>query len=95
MIAGLAAALALPAAPAGADVTMSDFRVQPQSSSAGGHPNVTITQTLSRLGVGRRQDLFVRLAPGLLGNPQSAAACAASQFAADACPREACGEAWW
>ncbi|HEX2415263.1 MAG TPA: hypothetical protein VHJ37_08615 [Thermoleophilaceae bacterium] len=90
VIAGLAAALALPAAPAGADVTMSDFRVQPQAPAAGGHPNVTITQALSYDSASDDvKDSFVRLAPGLLGNPQSAAACAASQFAADACPREA------
>ena len=90
VIAGLGAALALPTAPATADVTMSDFKVEPQSLAAGGHPNVTITQTLSYDSAADDvKDSFVRLAPGLLGNPQSAAACTAAQFTADACPQEA------
>jgi hypothetical protein len=89
-IAGLGLALVLPAAPAAADVTMSDFKVAPQSRAAGGHPNVTITQTLSYDSASDDvRNSFVRLAPGLLGNPQSAVACGAQQFAADACPREA------
>ena len=32
------------------------------------------------------KDSFVRLAPGLLGNPQNAAFCGPEPFAADACP---------
>ena len=89
VIAALGAALALSAGPASADVTMSGFRVEPQSLAAGGHPNVTITQTLSYDSAADDvRDAFVRLAPGLLGNPQAAAVCPPQQYAADACPSD-------
>ena len=76
LVLGLAALVALPAS-ASADVTLSDFRVEPSSKAAGGHPDVTITQNF---GYGAStsdsvKDAFVRLQPGLLGNPQSAGFC--------------------
>ena len=90
MIAVLGVVLALSAGPASAEVRMSGFSVVPQSPLAGGHPNVTITQTLSYSSASDDvKDAFVRLAPGLLGNPQAAALCGPQQFAADGCPREA------
>jgi hypothetical protein len=71
-------------------VTLTDFKVEPASTQGGGHPNVTITQTF---GYGSDsddsvKDGFVRLQPGLLGNPQSAAFCSQEQFGADSCPAD-------
>jgi hypothetical protein len=87
----LGAALAMAAMPAAASagVTMTDFKVEPSSKQGGGHPNVTITQTFSYdSGSDSVKDAFVRLQPGLLGNPQSAAFCTQAQFTADACPAD-------
>jgi hypothetical protein len=69
---------------------MSDFRVEPSSKAGGGHPNVTITQTF---GYGAStsdsvKDAFVRLQPGLLGNPQAAGFCTQEQFKSDTCPAD-------
>jgi hypothetical protein len=69
---------------------MSDFKVEPSSKAGGGHPDVTITQTF---GYGAStsdsvKDAFVRLQPGLLGNPQSAAFCSQQQFQSDSCPAD-------
>jgi hypothetical protein len=85
---GLATLFALPA-PASADVTMTDFKVEPSEKQGGGHPNVTITQTFSySSGSDSAKDAFVRLQPGLLGNPQNAAFCSQAQFSSDTCPEE-------
>ena len=67
---------------------MTDFKVEPASKKGGGHPNVTITQVF---GYGSdtddsAKDAFVRLQPGLLGNPQNAAFCSQQQFSSDSCP---------
>ena len=71
----LLALLAVPA-PALADVTLTEFKVEPSSPQAGGHPSVKITQAFSYSNTtDDAQDTFVRLAPGLLGNPQNAALC--------------------
>jgi hypothetical protein len=82
--------LALPA-PALAGVTLTDFRVEPSDLQAGGHPSVKITQAFSYTGgTDDAQDTFVRLAPGLLGNPQNAALCTGEQMRATAgCPADA------
>ena len=72
LVLGLVALLVLPAT-ASAAVTMTDFKVEPASKQGGGHPNVTITQTFSYDNTTDSvKDAFVRLQPGLLGNPQSA-----------------------
>lgn len=89
VLALVAAAAVLPAT-ASADVTLTDFKVEPASPQGGGHPNVTITQTF---GYGSDtddsvKDGFVRLQPGLLGNPQSAGFCSQAQFSADNCPED-------
>jgi hypothetical protein len=85
-IAGLGLALALPGS-AFATIELTGFSVEPTSRAAGGHPNVTITQSLGYSSAADDvKDAFVRLPPGLLGNPQAAAICAPPQFAADACP---------
>jgi hypothetical protein len=75
-------------APALADVTLTEFKVEPSSLQAGGHPTVKITQGFSYTSTtDDAQDTFVRLAPGLLGNPQNAALCGGQQMRSSAgCP---------
>jgi hypothetical protein len=88
LVFGVAALLLLPAQ-ASANVTMTDFKVEPASKQGGGHPNVTITQTFSYSnGSDSVKDAFLRLQPGLLGNPQNAAFCTQQQFTADGCPAD-------
>jgi hypothetical protein len=89
LVLGLAVAAALPA-PAFADVTLTGFTVEPSSTQGGGHPNVTITQTFGYGGDSDDsvKDGFVRLQPGLLGNPQAAALCSQQQFSSDSCPAD-------
>ena len=71
LVVGVAALLVLPAS-ASATVTMTDFKVEPSSKQGGGHPSVTITQSFSYDNTTDSvKDAFVRLQPGLLGNPQS------------------------
>jgi hypothetical protein len=85
----MVAAITLSAS-ASAAVTMTGFTVTPSSKQAGGHPNVTITQNFS-YGSSTSdsvKDAFVRLQPGMLGNPQSAAFCSQQQFHADTCPAD-------
>jgi hypothetical protein len=79
--------LAVPA-PAYAGVTLTEFKVEPASLQAGGHPSVKITQAFSYSNTtDDAQDTFVRLAPGLLGNPQNAALCTGEQMRSSAgCP---------
>jgi len=74
---------------ASATVAMTDFKVEPNSKQGGGHPSVTITQSFSYSSASDSvKDAFVRLQPGLLGNPQSAAFCTQAQFQADSCPAD-------
>ena len=71
-------------------MTLTDFKVEPASKQGGGHPNVTITQTFDygSSSTDSVKDAFVRLQPGLLGNPQNAAFCSQQQFQADSCPAD-------
>ena len=88
LVLGLAALLVLPAS-ASATVTMTEFKVEPSSKQGGGHPSVTISQSFSYdNNTDSVKDAFVRLQPGLLGNPQSAAFCTQAQFQADNCPAD-------
>jgi hypothetical protein len=76
-------------ASAAADVTLTDFKVEPSSLQGGGHPDVTITQSFSYSSSSDSvKDAFVRLPPGLLGNPQAAGFCSQEQFTADSCPAD-------
>jgi hypothetical protein len=89
LVLGLVVAATLPAT-ASAAVTMTNFKVEPASKQAGGHPDVTITQAF---GYGSSttdsvKDAFVRLQPGLLGNPQNAGFCTQQQFQSDSCPAD-------
>ena len=84
----VAALLVLPAS-ASATVTMTEFKVEPSSKQGGGHPDLTITQSFTYdNSTDSVKDAFVRLQPGLLGNPQSAAMCTQAQFQADSCPAD-------
>jgi hypothetical protein len=88
LVFGVAALLVLPAS-ASATVTMTDFKVEPSSKQGGGHPSVTITQSFEYSNkTDSVKDAFVRLQPGLLGNPQAAAMCTQAQFQADSCPAD-------
>ena len=80
--------LAAPA-PALAGVTLTEFKVEPSSLQAGGHPDVKITQAIAPTGSDDVKDTFTRLAPGLLGNPQNAALCSSQQLrSAAGCPED-------
>jgi hypothetical protein len=72
-------------------VTLDQFTVTPANTQAGAHPNVTIYQHLSPSSTDDDvKDTFVRLAPGLLGNPNSATVCTHAQLHSDAgCPASA------
>ena len=88
LVLGLVAAAVL-APSASADVTLTDFTVVPDSLQGGGHPNVTITQSFSYTNsTDSVKDGFVRLPPGMLGNPQNAGFCSQEQFSADSCPAD-------
>jgi hypothetical protein len=69
-------------------VSLDEFTVTPASTQAGSHPDVTIFQRLSFSSASDdARDMFVRLAPGLLGNPQNAALCSGEQLrSAAGCP---------
>jgi hypothetical protein len=71
-----------------AAVTLDQFTVTPASTQAGSHPDVTIFQHVTPSAADDDvRDTFVRLAPGLLGNPQSATLCTREQLHSDAgCP---------
>ena len=89
----LVVVLALVALPSSAvaAVTVTEFEVKPSSLQAGGHPSVTITQSFQySSATDDAKDTFVRLAPGLLGNPQNAAQCTSEQLRTTAgCPAAA------
>jgi hypothetical protein len=72
-------------------VTLDQFTVTPGSTQAGSHPDVTIFQHVALSSADDDvKDTFVRLAPGLLGNPQSAAVCTSATLRSDAgCPAAA------
>jgi hypothetical protein len=71
-----------------ADVTLTEFKVEPSSTRAGGHPSVKITQAFAYTSTtDDAQDTFVRLVPGLLGNPQNAALYSGEEMRSSAgCP---------
>jgi hypothetical protein len=89
LVLALSAIAAVMPAAASADVTLTDFRVEPANTQGGGHPDVTITQQFGYTNnTDSAKDGFVRLQPGLLGNPQSAAFCTQEQFNSDTCPAD-------
>jgi hypothetical protein len=90
VVAAVALAFALGPSAARADVTIDEFTVTPADTQAGGHPDVTIAQRFTPSPGDDVKDTFVRLAPGLLGNPQNAALCTGEQLrSAAGCPANA------
>jgi hypothetical protein len=84
-IAALSFAIAaLAAAPAQADITVSNVRAAPEATQAGAHSNFTLAFDLG--GSETIRDLDVNLPAGLLGNPNNAAMCTQADFDSDSCP---------
>jgi hypothetical protein len=82
--------LAVLPASAAADVTLDEFTVTPSSTQAGSHPDVTLFQRMTPSAGDDVKDSFVRLAPGLLGNPHGAALCTREQLrSSSGCPDNA------
>src|SRR3954453_14591496 len=77
---------AIAAAPAHADITVSNVKAAPADTKAGGHSDFTLSFDLG--GSESIKDLDVNLPAGLLGNPNNAAKCTQAQFDADTCPAE-------
>jgi len=84
----LAGLLALPAA-ARAAVSISDAQLNPSTTQAAGHPNVTIVTAFGYSGAGDDvKSVRVVLPQGLLGDPNAASRCDQMSFAGDACPTD-------
>src|SRR3954452_16338901 len=77
---------AIAAAPAHADITVSNVKAAPADTKAGGHSDFTLSFDLG--GSESIKDLDVNLPAGLLGNPNNAARCTQAQFDGDMCPPE-------
>src|SRR3954447_6044779 len=75
---------AIAAAPAQADITISNVQAKPADTKAGGNSDFTLSFDLG--GSETIKDLDVNLPPGLLGNPNSATRCSQAEFNADSCP---------
>src|SRR4051812_4185296 len=78
------AILVLAAAPAQADITVSNVAAAPADTKAGGHSDFTLSFDLG--GSEKIKDLDVNLPAGLLGNPNAPGKCTEEQFQSDSCP---------
>ncbi|HKP89353.1 MAG TPA: hypothetical protein VJT75_05205 [Thermoleophilaceae bacterium] len=81
--------LALAALPgtAGAAVTVTDAKIQPSTTAAGAHPNLTIDLSFGQSPTtDDLRDVTVILPQGLVGNPKAADRCSQASFQADTCP---------
>src|SRR3954468_921545 len=78
--------IAVAAAPAQADFTVTNVKAAPADTKAGAHSDFTLSFDLG--GSESIQDLDVNLPAGLLGNPNNAARCTQAQFDGDMCPPE-------
>jgi hypothetical protein len=81
--------LALAGLPASAraTVTITDAKIQPSTTAAGGHPNLTVDLSFGESPTtDDLKDLTVTLPQGLVGNPKAADRCSEVDFQADACP---------
>jgi hypothetical protein len=76
----------LAAAPAQADISVTNVKAAPADTKAGGHSDFTLSFDLG--GSESIKDLDVNLPAGLLGNPNNAAKCTMDQFNSDTCPAE-------
>src|SRR3954452_5380251 len=77
---------AIAAAPAHADITVSNVKAAPAETKAGAHSDFTLSFDLG--GSESIKDLDVNLPAGLLGTPNNAAKCTQAQFDSDTCPPE-------
>src|SRR5919199_942113 len=79
--------LAAVPASAHAAITITDAKIQPSTTAAGAHPNLTVDLSfdLSPTSDDLR-DLEVTLPQGLVGNPKAADRCSEADFQADSCP---------
>src|SRR4051812_8552263 len=75
---------AIAAAPAQADISISNVQAKPANTKAGGNSDFTLSFNLG--GSESIKDLDVNLPAGLLGNPNNAAKCTQAQFNSDSCP---------
>src|SRR3954447_13885223 len=78
------AIFAIAAAPAQADITVSNVSAKPADTKAGGHSDFTLSLDLA--GSEKIKDLDVNLPAGLLGNPNAPGKCTEAQFQSDSCP---------
>ena len=74
----------LAAAPAQADITVTNIQAKPADTKAGGHSDFTLSFDVG--GSEDIKDLDVNLPAGLLGNPNAATQCTPEQFSGDTCP---------
>jgi hypothetical protein len=85
------ALLVLLVAPASAQAAfrVDSFTVTPSGLAAGSHPDVSVALGFAPYSVSAPpehvRDLAISLPPGLVGNPNATARCAAAKFQADAC----------
>src|SRR3954454_15104406 len=78
--------IAVAAAPAQADFTVTNVQAAPADTKAGGHSDFTLAFDLG--GSESIKDLDVNLPAGLLGNPNAPTKCTIDQFNSDSCPPE-------
>src|SRR4051812_19857978 len=77
-------ALAVTAAPASADITISNVDAKPADTKAGATTNFTLSFDIA--GSEGIRDLDVALPAGLLGNPNTPGKCTGEQFDSGSCP---------
>ncbi len=78
----LALAFTLLIAAQASAMTISSFSLKPDTTAAGGHPNLAISTAFAG---GNAKDLVLHLPPGLVGNPAAATLCSQSDFASESC----------
>src|SRR3954451_12139287 len=76
--------IAVAAAPAQADFTVTNIKPAPADTKAGGHSDFTLSFDVG--GSEAIKDLDVNLPAGLLGNPNAPTKCTPEQFNGDTCP---------
>jgi hypothetical protein len=89
MVATILGLLALPAPALGADMGIEAFTTTSSDHSAGGHPDLSTSFTLSEPGVDQAAKNVLFEAPeGIFGNPYAVTHCVSADFALDRCPTD-------
>jgi hypothetical protein len=79
--------MAVAPASAGATISIDDAKIQPSTTAAGGHPNLTVDLSFGESPTSDDlKDLAVVLPQGLVGNPKAADRCSDASFQTDTCP---------